>query len=1500
MRARSFRSVAVCAFAILVALFISNDRRPSFALTNGGSITALETALTENFDALAQTGTNVTWTDNSTIPGWYSTRVTYNTGTGSSNTGALYSFGIAGANPVTDRALGTVASGGTGTVYQAARLTNNTGATITSLDISYAGEQWRNGGNATAHTLTFQYQIANAGAITGANAPTTGWTTFSALSFTGPVATATAGALDGNNSSNRLLKSATLAVSVSTGQEIWLRWQDPDDSGNDHGLAIDDFSVTAHGSGVSDTAPSVVGTSPSGSNVAPDSNIVVNFSENVDAGAGAFAIVCNGAAQGFTPSGVSNVTSVTLDPTANLPEGATCTVTVLAAQISDTDTSDPPNNMAADFTFSFKVEGAPAVSATTPANGAAGVGINSNVVITFNESVNAASGAFDVQCPTGFPQTFTQSASPASAFTLTPVSPWPAATNCTVTVHAAQITDTDTSDPPDAMGADYTFSFTTANAPPPGAGNVVINEVDADTPGVDSAEFVELYDGGVGNTALDGLVVVFYNGGDHKSYAAFDLAGRMTNGNGYFTLGNPGVTGVDLVFPPGPNGLLQNGPDAVALYVGSASDFPTGTDVTTANLQDAIVYDTDDADDPGLLVLLNADQPQVNENGGGNGTAQSSQRCPNGSGGGRNTSTYQQATPTPGTANSCVPPPPPNNSPVVISQLYGGGGNASAAYQNDYVELYNRGAAPADLTGWTLQYASASGNTWDFNRQPLGGTIGPGEYYLIALGSGGATGLPLPPANIVGQINMSAASGKVALADSFEPLVGNCPTFNPHLMDLVGYGAADCREGSTTAPSPGNNVTSLFRQGNGSIDTNDNGNDFFKGAADPRRTAPIVELGPQVLSTDPRTSGVNAPRDATILVTFTEPVDVIDPWFTLTCTASGTHTSATFAAGSLGRDHYITPNDNFTAGEQCTVTILKDQVHDADTDDTGANTDTLPANYTWSFTVSTGTAPPFPPSVHLTLGNPSGATTSDDNNYLMEKPEYTLSYNREKGRPNWASWHLSPEWIGTLTRVDTFRPDPAVPPDWYRVQSFDFSGSGFDRGHMVPNADRDKETSIPINQATFLMSNMVAQAPDNNQGPWASLENFLRTLVDAGDELYIVAGPNGTGGTGSNGSATTVAGGHVVVPSSTWKVALVLPAGGGDDAARVDCSTRTIAVIMPNTQGIRNDPWENYLTTVDAVETLTGYNFFSNLPSPIQACVEAGINGVNPKNSQTITFDPIEPHTFGDADFTLDVSASSGLPVGLEVLSGPATIAGSTVHLTGAGSVTIRASQPGNVNYDPATDVTRSFTVAKAAPAFSALTSPAIEMGTPAVSIGGTITGNGLVPPGSVSIALGATTVSAPIGPGGQFSASFATAALSPGSYPIAFAYPANANFESANGASSLQVVDTTAPVISAMSASPNVLGPPNHKMIDVFVAYSVSDLTGAPVCALTVSSNEAANGVGDGNTSTDWLVIDAHHVRLRAERAGGGTGRIYTVTATCTDGSGNSASRAATVAVPK
>ncbi|MBL7186966.1 MAG: leucine-rich repeat domain-containing protein, partial [Phycisphaerae bacterium] len=176
---------------------------------------------------------------------------------------------------------------------------------------------------------------------------------------------------------------------------------------------------------------------------------------------------------------------------------------------------------------------------------------------------------------------------------------------------------------------------------------ITINEVDSDTTGTDTAEFIELYDGGAGNTSLDGLVLVLFNGDDDASYDSIDLDGYSTNPNGYFVLGNAGVTNVDLVFP---DDTIQNGADAVALYAGDETNFPNGTPVTTDNLLDAFVYDTGQADDTGLLVLLNGGQPQVNEDGAGNRENHSNARIPDG-GTQRNTSTFDQHLPSPGVTN---------------------------------------------------------------------------------------------------------------------------------------------------------------------------------------------------------------------------------------------------------------------------------------------------------------------------------------------------------------------------------------------------------------------------------------------------------------------------------------------------------------------------------------------------------------------------------------------------------------------------------------------------------------------------------------------------------------------------------------------------------------------------------------------------------------------------------------------------------------------------------
>ncbi|MEN8241680.1 MAG: ExeM/NucH family extracellular endonuclease [Chloroflexota bacterium] len=182
--------------------------------------------------------------------------------------------------------------------------------------------------------------------------------------------------------------------------------------------------------------------------------------------------------------------------------------------------------------------------------------------------------------------------------------------------------------------------------------NVVINEIDADTSGTEVDEFIELYDGGVGYTPLDGMAIVLYNGSDDKSYGdAFDLDGYTTNSEGYFVIGGTGLPTADIVVTN--IYWLQNGADAVALVLGDGADFPNDTPVSTDNLIDAVVYGTNDSNDPGLLPLINAGQPQVNESANGTSWSDSSQRCPNGEGGARNTNTFAQYAPSPGEENPC-------------------------------------------------------------------------------------------------------------------------------------------------------------------------------------------------------------------------------------------------------------------------------------------------------------------------------------------------------------------------------------------------------------------------------------------------------------------------------------------------------------------------------------------------------------------------------------------------------------------------------------------------------------------------------------------------------------------------------------------------------------------------------------------------------------------------------------------------------------------------------
>ncbi len=246
-------------------------------------------------------------------------------------------------------------------------------------------------------------------------------------------------------------------------------------------------------------------------------------------------------------------------------------------------------------------------------------------------------------------------------------------------------------------------------------------------------------------------------------------------------------------------------------------------------------------------------------------------------------------------------------------------------------------------------------------------------------------------------------------------------------------------------------------------------------------------------------------------------------------------------------------------------------------------------------------------SVHLALGNPTFAGTSSLNNYLLNKSQYAVSYNCSRGRANWVSWQLNSSWLGSAPRQDDFRADTTLPSGCYRVTTSDFTGSGFDRGHLAPSADRTN--TVASNSSTFLMTNMIAQAPDNNQGVWAKLEDYSRSLVAQGKGLYIIAGGTGSGGTGSAGYKTSIANGKVQVPNRTWKIIVVLDSANAG-LSNVTTSTRVIAVNIPNTQGVRNADWRSYRVSVDSLESLTGYNFLSLVPTTTQNVIEARVDNL--------------------------------------------------------------------------------------------------------------------------------------------------------------------------------------------------------------------------------------------------------------------------------------------------
>lgn len=556
-------------------------------------------------------------------------------------------------------------------------------------------------------------------------------------------------------------------------------------------------------------------------------------------------------------------------------------------------------------------------------------------------------------------------------------------------------------------------------------------------------------------------------------------------------------------------------------------------------------------------------------------------------------------TPTPSVTPTPTPSPTPTpgtgSTSIVISQFQTGGGTAD----DEFVELHNVSSSPVDLNGNVLVYRSATGSSdvGPFASWTTSTILQPGQYYLVASTNydGGITpDITYNPS--VCSCSMGGAGGGLAL----RPSAGATP------IDKVGWGTATniFVETTVTAAPPTNDSRS--RLNSGCKDTDNNSQDFgsLSPAVARNRSTPVFVCnggGPNMfagISASPSTVPAGTTTLFTVNVTpaTTPPstgISVIGNLSTIGGSASqqffddGTNGDAT--AGDKVFSYLATIPGGTANGPYNITAIASD-----------AQARSVNLNYTITVGVPTPTPTPTPvptpdPNENpLLFGNPSNATAdiANENNYLMVKPQYTLSYNRSKETPNWTAWHLDSSWIGNTGRVGDFAPDTTLPSGWYQVTPADYSEPVYDRGHMCPSGDR---TNTDVNNfATFLMTNMVPQLPDNNQGPWADLENYCRTLAQSGNELYIISGPQGNIGTIGNG---------VVIPAVTWKVVLVLP-NGSDDLSRITRSTRAFGVIMSNQAITRNAPWRNFRVTVDTVERLTGYDFFTAIPKNTQELIE--------------------------------------------------------------------------------------------------------------------------------------------------------------------------------------------------------------------------------------------------------------------------------------------------------
>lgn len=931
---------------------------------------------------------------------------------------------------------------------------------------------------------------------------------------------------------------------------------------------------------------------------------------------------------------------------------------------------------------------------------------------------------------------------------------------------------------------------------------------------------------------------------------------------------------------------------------------------------------------------------------------------------------------------------------VVISQVYGGGGNSGATFTNDFVELFNRGTTTVTLTGWSVQYTSATGSgTWQVT--PLSGSIAPGRYHLVqqAAGSGGTASLPSP--DTTGTIAMGAASGKVALLTSTAAVTGACPA-GAALVDLVGYGSTQCFEGLTGPTPPTGNATAALRKRGGCFDSNDNAGDFLVGSPAPRNsstsrsceylTRTIHEIQGSGLQTpllgqDVVTAGIVTARKTNGFFAQTADGEAdADPAtsqgiFVFTGTSPATVAGdAVVVKGTATEFFGLTQIESTLAGDvtvasqghplplpiALTAAILDPagsvsqlerfegmRVHAA------ALTSVAPTNeFGEIHAVLAGVARPMrEPGIEISRPVPPDPVTGSidcciprwdenperiaiDTDGLLGSPAVWVTSNVAFAAVtgpldfSFGDYKLLPEALAPATPNMTAAPVPERAANEFTVAGFNienFTGS---------NATQLRKAALAIRT--------VLRAPDviglieiaNLASLTALAAQVNADAVAVGEEdpgyeaRLIPASPTATQNVGFlvrtsrvrvdaveqaladatftnpvTGATETLhdrpplvlhatvlgGGGHggriaVVVNHLRSFIDIELVVGEGVRVrAKRQAQAESIAALLQQLQVDNPD------APVISVGDYNAFEFSDGYTDPI-----ATLKGAPTPGHQVVV---TESPDLVDPDF---VNLTDGLPAAQRysfIFEGtPQALDHVLVNGVAQGLVQRYAIARANADFPRHADAGLAADPARPE-ASSDHDMPVAYFafpGTPVVTLNGgaeiTVEAyTNFVDPGATAhddrgVLPVTVTGSVDVGV--------------PGDYVLS--YTASNVFQTTTVTRIVHVVDTTPPAIAGLAATPSMLGPPNHRMVDVSVAYSAIDASGSTACTLSVSSNEPPDAAGDGHTAADWRIVGSTHVQLRAERSGRGAGRVYTLTIACTDSAGNAAAATTTVLVPK